>query len=117
MFKVSLKCVASTFDTQNYKQFWVSDGTKSFYSPLNYALQSNDGNLKLAAAKFLGQKLGLEWQTLKPSFCGIAKVEDEIEIIFYTKLPPDFNPPEKYELITGLVAKESEYVRKVEVFI
>jgi hypothetical protein len=117
MFKVELKAVASTLNTDELQQYFLSDGTSNFFSPMTYTLQESDVNLKFALAKCVSDKLDIDSSQLHSSFCGLNKIENCIEIIFYIKLSTDFNPPEKYYLIPKSIARESEYVRKVEVFI
>ena len=117
MFNVELKAVISTLNLTGMKQEFISDGTSNFFTPISYTLQESDVNLKLALAQSVSEKLGVEFTELRPSFCGMNKLGSTLEIIFYIKMSPDFNPPEKYHLIPKEIARESEYVRKVEVFI
>jgi hypothetical protein len=117
MFKVELKAVISTLNTDEVQQYFLSDGTSNFLSPITYTLQESDVNLKFALAQYVSGKLDMDSNQLHSSFCGLNKTGVCIEIIFYIKLSPDFNPPEKYYLIPKSIARESEYVRKVEVFI
>lgn len=117
MFKVELKAVVSTLDIESMQQYFISEGTSNFFTPISYTLQESDANIKLALAQYVSEKLDVEFQALRPSFCGINKLGNCLEIIFYMKMSPDFNPPEKYNLVPKTIARESEYVRKVEVFI
>ena len=117
MFNVELKAVVSTLNLEGMKQEFVSDSTSNFFTPITYTLQESDVNLKLALAHCVAGKLDVPFNELRPSFCGMNKLGNTLEIIFYIKMPPDFIPPEKYYLIPKGIARESEYVRKVEVFI
>lgn len=117
MFNVDLICVVSTLDTEELKNYFVSDGTETFYSPFVYQLKLDDNNMKLSLVKYMGEIFDLEWSHLKPSFCGLNKREDTIEVIFYLKLPPDHETGETQYKIKSQIARESEYVRKTDVYV
>jgi hypothetical protein len=117
MFKVELKAVVSTLNSDEVSQYYISDGTSNFFSPISYTLQESDVNLKLALAQCVADKFSVDFFKLRPSFCGLNKIGNCLEIIFYIKMPPNFSPPEKYYLLHKAIARESEYVRKVEVFL
>ena len=55
MFKVELKAVVSTLDIESMQQYFISDGTSNFFTPISYTLQESDANIKLALAQCVSE--------------------------------------------------------------
>ena len=117
MFDVVLQVVCGVHKTADDQTYYLSM-SKDFYCPMSFKLNASDDIVKLAVAKNVGNELNLDWKILNPKFCGLQKVGHNIlQVIYYIRLPVDFNQPNKITLMHKNQAAGSDCVRKVQAYV
>jgi len=117
MFDVVLQAVCGIHKTEDNQTYYLSM-SKDFYCPMSCKLNASDDIVKLAMAKHVSNELNIDWKIVNPKFCGMQKVgHDILQIIYYVRLPVDFNQPDNTTLMHKNLAAGAECVRKVQAYV
>ncbi len=117
MFNVVLQAVCGVYKTTDDQTYYLSMA-KDFYCPMSYNLNASDDIVKLAMAKYVGDELDLDWKILNPKFCGLQKAgHDTLQVVYYIRLPVDFDEPDNATLMHKNKATGADCVRKVQAYV